>query len=122
MHIYIDSCLYKKDCRLADNIYVKKKKNVENGDVSRVGYQTGEKSARFRFQLEAYHKSKHTEELWYKEPVCLWMTIYICFFPPLFLFLFLFLLFIVYFYFYFLNCISLFLVFNSFILSSQYEL
>ena len=33
--------------------------------------------AAFRFQLEAACVSSHTKELWYKETVCLWMTIYI---------------------------------------------
>ena len=32
----------------------------------------------FRSQLQASYVSKHTEELWYNETVCLWMTIYIC--------------------------------------------
>ena len=32
----------------------------------------------FRFQLQASYVSSHTEELWYNETVCLWMTIYIC--------------------------------------------
>ena len=31
----------------------------------------------FRFQLQAAYMSSHTEELWYNETVCLWMTIYI---------------------------------------------
>ena len=31
----------------------------------------------FRFQLEASCVSSHTEELWYNETICLWMTIYI---------------------------------------------
>ena len=30
----------------------------------------------FRSQLEASCMSSHTEELWYNETVCLWMTIY----------------------------------------------
>ena len=29
----------------------------------------------FQSQLEASYVSSHTEELWYKETVCLWMTI-----------------------------------------------
>ena len=32
---------------------------------------------RFRFQFQASYVSSHTEELWYSETVCLWMTIYI---------------------------------------------
>ena len=36
-----------------------------------------EKSARFRFQLEASHVSSHTKELWYNNTLCLWMIIYI---------------------------------------------
>ena len=31
----------------------------------------------FRSQLQAFYMSSHTEELWYYETVCLWMTIYI---------------------------------------------
>ena len=31
----------------------------------------------FRSQLKASYMSSHTEELWYTETVCLWMTIYI---------------------------------------------
>ena len=31
----------------------------------------------FRSQLQASNVSSHTEELWYNETVCLWMTIYI---------------------------------------------
>ena len=30
----------------------------------------------FQYQLEASYVSSHTEELWYNETVCLWMTIY----------------------------------------------
>ena len=35
------------------------------------------KSGGFRSQLQASYMSSHTEELWYNETVCLWMTIYI---------------------------------------------
>ena len=31
----------------------------------------------FRSHLQASYVSSHTEELWYNETVCLWMTIYI---------------------------------------------
>ena len=31
----------------------------------------------FRSQLQVSYVSSHTEELWYNETVCLWMTIYI---------------------------------------------
>ena len=31
----------------------------------------------FRSQLQASYVSSHTEELWYNETVCLWLTIYI---------------------------------------------
>ena len=31
----------------------------------------------FRSQLQASYMSSHTEELWYDETVCLWMTIYV---------------------------------------------
>ena len=31
----------------------------------------------FRSQLEVSYESSHTEELWYKVTVCLWMTLYI---------------------------------------------
>ena len=31
----------------------------------------------FQSQLQASYVSSHTEELWYNETVCLWMTIYI---------------------------------------------
>ena len=31
----------------------------------------------FPSQLQASYVSSHTEELWYNETVCLWMTIYI---------------------------------------------
>ena len=31
----------------------------------------------FRSQLQASYVSSHTEELWYNETVCQWMTIYI---------------------------------------------
>ena len=34
------------------------------------------KSGRFQSQLGASYVSSHTEELWYNETVCLWMTIY----------------------------------------------
>ena len=30
----------------------------------------------FQSQLEASYAPSHTEELWYNEAVCLWMTIY----------------------------------------------
>ena len=30
-----------------------------------------------RSQIKASYVSSHTEELWYNETVCLWMTIYI---------------------------------------------
>ena len=33
------------------------------------------KLAGFRSQLQASYLSNHTEELWYNETVCLWMTI-----------------------------------------------
>ena len=33
------------------------------------------KLGRFWFQLETSYMSSHTEELWYSETVCLWMTI-----------------------------------------------
>ena len=32
----------------------------------------------FQSQLEASCMSNQTEELWYNETVCLWMTIYVC--------------------------------------------
>ena len=35
------------------------------------------KIGRFQSQFEASFVSNHTEELWYKETVRLWMTIYI---------------------------------------------
>ena len=35
------------------------------------------KLGRFRSQLQASNMSCYTEELWYNETVCLWMTIYI---------------------------------------------
>ena len=35
------------------------------------------KLGRFRSQLRASYVSSHTEESWYNETVCLWMTIYI---------------------------------------------
>ena len=31
----------------------------------------------FRTQFQASYVSSYTEELWYNETVCLWMTIYI---------------------------------------------
>ena len=31
----------------------------------------------FRSQLQVSYDSSHTEELWYYETVCLWMTLYI---------------------------------------------
>ena len=31
----------------------------------------------FRSQLQASNVSSYTEELWYNETVCLWMTVYI---------------------------------------------
>ena len=37
------------------------------------------KLGRFRSQLQASYVSSHTEELWYNETVCLWMTIYFTF-------------------------------------------
>ena len=38
------------------------------------------KLGRFWSQLQASYVSNHTEELWYNETVCLWMTIFIFFF------------------------------------------
>ena len=38
--------------------------------------QKGIKLDGFRSQLQASYVSSHTEELWYNETVCLWMTIY----------------------------------------------
>ena len=35
------------------------------------------KLGEFQSQLEVSFMSSHTEELWYNETVCLWMTIYI---------------------------------------------
>ena len=35
------------------------------------------KLGRFQSQLQTSYMSSHTEELWYNETVCLWMTIYI---------------------------------------------
>ena len=40
-------------------------------------YQADVKLAGFQFQFEASRVSGHTDELWYEETVCLWMTIYI---------------------------------------------
>ena len=40
------------------------------------------KVGEFRSQLQASYVSSHTEELWYNETVCLWMTIYI--YTPIF--------------------------------------
>ena len=34
------------------------------------------KLGRFQAQFEASYLSSHTEEMWYNETVCLWMTIY----------------------------------------------
>ena len=33
----------------------------------------------FRSHLQASYVSSHTEELWYNETVCLWITVYITF-------------------------------------------
>ena len=38
---------------------------------------SNEKLGGFRTQLQASYVSSHTEELWYNETVCLWVTIYI---------------------------------------------
>ena len=46
-------------------------------DSWRVRYPTEVKSAGFRFQLESSCVYSYTEELWYNETVCSWMTIYI---------------------------------------------
>ena len=35
----------------------------------------------FRSQFQVFYVSSHTEELWYNETVCLWMTIYMLPFP-----------------------------------------
>ena len=50
---------------------------IEDADSSAVRCLTGIKSAGFWSQLEASCVSSHTDELWYNEIVCLWMTIYI---------------------------------------------
>ena len=42
-----------------------------------VWHQPNEKLSVFRSSLGATRMSNHTEELWYNETVCLWMTIYI---------------------------------------------
>ena len=43
------------------------------------GYDTKSnvKLVGFRYLLQASYVSNHSEELWYNETVCLWMTIYI---------------------------------------------
>ena len=43
---------------------------VEDDGCSVVKYPTGMKSAGFRFPLEVFRVSSHSEELWYKETVC----------------------------------------------------
>ena len=40
-------------------------------------YSVGLMSAWFRSQLQVSSMSSHTDELWYNETVCPWMTIYI---------------------------------------------
>ena len=45
--------------------------------AERYGIKSNVKSGRFRSQLQASYVSSHTEELWYNETLCLWMTIYI---------------------------------------------
>ena len=42
--------------------------------AERYGTKSNEKLGGFRSQLEASYVSSHTEELWYKETVYLWMT------------------------------------------------
>ena len=59
-------------------IYVKKNSftNTENDDNSVIRYQINVKSTGFRSQLEVSRVFSYIEELWYNEPLCLWMTIY----------------------------------------------
>ena len=57
---------------------------MENDDGSRVSYATDIKSAEFWSWLETSRWSSHTEELWYSETICMWMTIYIYTFIGLF--------------------------------------
>ena len=45
--------------------------------AERYDAKTNVKLGGFRSQLRASYVSSHTEELWYNETVCLWMTIYI---------------------------------------------
>ena len=39
--------------------------------------QSNVKLGGFRSQLQVSYVSSHTEDLWYNETVCLWMTIYV---------------------------------------------
>ena len=48
-----------------------------NDESSGEWYPTEFTSVGFRSQIQASRVSSHTEELWYNERVCLWMTIYI---------------------------------------------
>ena len=43
----------------------------------RLCYQADVKLAAFQSYHEVPHSSTHTDELWYNETVCLWMTTYI---------------------------------------------
>ena len=45
--------------------------------AERYGMNSDVKLGRFRPQLQASYVTSNTEELWYNETVCLWMTIYI---------------------------------------------
>ena len=64
---------YLKRLNLYIYIYIYRKRERER---STERYLTGVKSAGFRSQLEVSCVSSHTEELWYNEKVCLWMTVY----------------------------------------------
>ena len=45
--------------------------------AERYDTKSNEKFVGFRSQLQASYVSSHTEELWYNETACRWMTIYI---------------------------------------------
>ena len=58
-------------CILNVCFYVTEDTTTTRAMTSQVGVIGG-----FQSQFEAFYMSNHTEELWYNETVCQWMTIY----------------------------------------------
>ena len=64
---------------VVNNVYVKEiyLPYAEIVDGSGINHSTDVKSAGFQSWLEASHVYRPSEEIWYNETVCPWMTIYI---------------------------------------------